>query len=81
LVHLLDLLPQPALLACRARFFVALDVELEGETTLDAGEDLEVVLAHPEEVDRMIEDGRIHNAMTVMAVKLAQEAGHLRGKK
>ncbi len=81
LVHLLDLWPQPALLNCRARFFVALDVAPQGEMTPDAGEDLEVVLAAPDEVDRMIEDGRIHNAMTVLALKLAREAGHLGDKK
>jgi len=81
LVHLLDLWPQPALLACRVRFFAALDVELAGEMTPDAGEDLEVILVDPNQVDDLVASGEIHNAMTVMAVKLAQEAGHLRGNK
>jgi ADP-ribose pyrophosphatase len=81
LIHLLDLWPQPALLDCRVRFFIALGVESSGEMTPDAGEDIEVVLAAPEEVDRMIEGGLIHNAMTVLALKLAREAGHLEGRR
>jgi 8-oxo-dGTP pyrophosphatase MutT (NUDIX family) len=81
MVHLLDLWPQPALLNCRARFFAALDVEPQGEISLDAGEDLEVVLVDPDEVDGLVASGEIFNAMTVMAVKLAREAGHLREEK
>jgi 8-oxo-dGTP pyrophosphatase MutT (NUDIX family) len=67
--------PQPALLANRAHFFAARGVELAGEQDQDPGEDLEVVLAPPDEVERLLSRGEIHNAMSVMALGLARRAG------
>jgi 8-oxo-dGTP pyrophosphatase MutT (NUDIX family) len=69
--------PQPALLANRVHIFAATGVALAGALKQDAGEDLEVVLAAPDEVDRLIESGEIHNAMSVMALGLARRAGLL----
>ena len=67
--------PQPALLANQAHFFAAQGVELEGSQEQDAGEDLEVVLATPAEAEAMITRGEIHNAMSIMALGLARQAG------
>ena len=67
--------PQPALIANRVSVFAARGVELTGQPTPDAGEDIEVVLAAPRELDEMMADGRIHNAATIMSILLAQRAG------
>lgn len=69
--------PQPALLANRVHFFAASGVELAGDQEQDAGEDLEVVLAGPGELERLLASGEIHNAMSVMALGLARQAGVL----
>lgn len=69
--------PQPALLANRAHFFAATGVRHAGGQEQDAGEDLEVVLAAPGEIERLLAGGEIHNAMSVMALGLARQAGVL----
>lgn len=69
--------PQPAMLSNRVHFFGALGVEPRGDLQQDEGEDIEVVLVEPDGVRRLIEDGEIHNAMTVMALGLASQAGML----
>jgi ADP-ribose pyrophosphatase len=72
-----SLWPQPAMLANRVHFFAAVPVEPMGPQQLDEGEDVEVVLILPRELDDMIADGRIHNAMTVAALAMARSAGVL----
>ncbi len=69
--------PQPALMSNRVHFFALSGVELEGELEQDEGEDLEVVLLEPEQVPGLVEEGEIHNAMSVMALNLARERGLL----
>ncbi len=69
--------PQPALLANRVHFFALTGVGLQGELEQDEGEDLEVVLLEPGQVPGLVEQGEIHNAMTVMALNLAQGRGLL----
>ncbi|MCB2189184.1 MAG: NUDIX hydrolase [Deltaproteobacteria bacterium] len=75
LVELGSFWPQPALLANQVHFFAAVGVELRGRQEQDPGEDLEVVLVAPEELDRLWADGGMHNAMSVMALGLARQAG------
>ncbi len=70
-----SLWPQPALLSNQVHFFGVLDVELTGPQEQDAGEDLEVVLVDPAEVDEMVKSGQIQSAMTVTALGFAQRAG------
>ncbi|MEW5724859.1 MAG: hypothetical protein AB1896_17235, partial [Thermodesulfobacteriota bacterium] len=67
--------PQPALMANQVCFYAAVGVEKTRAARPDAGEDLEVYLVRPEELESMIDDGRIHNAMTVTALALARRAG------
>ena len=69
--------PQPAMLANRVHFFVAVDLELQGDLQPDAGEDLEVVLVDPAEVEGLAAAGEIQNVMTVTALALARQAGRL----
>ncbi|MBU1349427.1 NUDIX hydrolase [Patescibacteria group bacterium] len=70
-----SLWPQPAMLSNQVHFFAMLDVKQMGSQEQDAGEDIEIVLAYPAEVDEMIASGQIQNAMTVTALGLAQRAG------
>ena len=77
MIALGDLYPQPALLSNRAIFFVAKNVENQRQQELDEGEDIEVVLVNPSEIGPMIQEGRIHNAMTVTALMLAWWSNHL----
>ncbi|KIX12527.1 NUDIX hydrolase [Dethiosulfatarculus sandiegensis] len=72
--HLGTFWPQPAMLANQAHFYLAKGVSLQGPQEQDPGEDIEVVLAWPEEMEEMIAKGRVHNAMTVLAWTLAQKA-------
>lgn len=69
--------PQPALMSNRVHVFASLWVEPQDLQDQDEGEDLEVVLADKDEVWAMAHDGRIHNAMSVMALNLAKGAGLL----
>lgn len=72
-----SLWPQPAMLANRIHFFAASPVEPVGPQRLDEGEDVEVVLIRQQDLDAMIADGSIHNAMTVAALAMARRAGVL----
>jgi len=72
-----DFWPQPALLANRVHFFALTGVELVGELEQDEGEDLEVVLLEPSDVQALLERREIHNAMSVMALNLARQQGVL----
>jgi hypothetical protein len=65
------------MMANRVHFFGLKGVELQGEQEQDSGEDLEVVLVPPAELDAMMQRGDIHNAMTVTALGLARQAGLL----
>jgi len=69
--------PQPALFSNHLWVFLAKDVALKGRQTQDAGEDIDVVLMPPEQIQARIAVGEINNAMTVAALFLAQLAGHL----
>jgi len=69
--------PQPALLSNRVHFFLARGVRLRQAPSLDHGEDMDVVLLAPEEALRMSADGRIHNAMSLLALQLARAGGWL----
>ncbi|MBI3993073.1 MAG: NUDIX hydrolase [Candidatus Lambdaproteobacteria bacterium] len=69
--------PQPALLSNRVHFFLARGVQPRREPALDHGEDLEVVLLAPGEAAKMAADGRMHNAMSIMALHLARAGGWL----
>jgi hypothetical protein len=51
------------------------DARQTADQEQDAGEDIEIVLADPAEVDEMIARGQIQNAMTVIALGLARQAG------
>ncbi|BEQ13816.1 NUDIX hydrolase [Desulfoferula mesophila] len=72
--------PQPALLANRVHFVAATGMVPTGAQEQDAGEDIEVVLVAPDELERLLADGEIHNAMSVMALGLASQAGVLSGR-
>ncbi len=65
-----ELAPQPALLATRARFFLARGVARVAEPRPDPGEDLEVQLIDAGAVDALVRAGEIHNAMAVAALTL-----------
>lgn len=65
------LMPQPALLANRVHIYLAQPVAPVAARQLDAGEDIEVVLVHPDRVGALVASGEIHNAMTVTALALA----------
>ncbi|MCX7175375.1 MAG: NUDIX hydrolase [Proteobacteria bacterium] len=69
--------PQPALLSNRLWVYLALDVNPIAAQNLDAGEDIEVTLIAPKELGACIARGEINNAMTLAALYLAQQSGHL----
>jgi ADP-ribose pyrophosphatase len=69
--------PQPAMLSNKVHFFGMRDVEIKGPQEQDAGEDLEVVLADPADIDQMLKNSDIQSAMTVLALAFAQRAGML----
>ncbi len=69
--------PQPALLTNKVHLFGMPDVERKGPQKQDAGEDLEVVLAEPVEMEGMMRSGQIQSAMTVIALDFAERAGML----
>lgn len=69
--------PQPALLSNRVHFFLARGVQPQQARSLDHGEDMDVVLLTPDEAIHMATDGRIHNAMSIMALQLARAGGWL----
>lgn len=69
--------PQPAMLANQVHFFAATGLTVQGDLQQDGGEDLEVVLVEPGQVERLMEQGEIQNVMTVTALGLAQRAGWL----
>jgi 8-oxo-dGTP pyrophosphatase MutT (NUDIX family) len=73
--HLGDLYPQPAMLANKACFYAAIGVEKTDNIRLEEGEDVAVQTIRPEEIDGLIGEGRIHNAMTVTALAMARRAG------
>jgi 8-oxo-dGTP pyrophosphatase MutT (NUDIX family) len=75
LFHLGSYWPQPAMLANQAHFYMARDVILQGPQEQDPGEDIDVVLLWPEEMEEMIAAGKVHSAMTVLVWTLAQQAG------
>ncbi len=77
LVHLGELRPQPALMSNRARIYLARGVRRLAEPAPDAGEDIDVVLIEPRELQGRIAAGEIHNAMTVAALALASFGGHV----
>lgn len=67
--------PQPALLANRVHFFAVRDAQQVGAQEQDAGEDIEIVLIDPVGIDELVNSGQIQNAMTVLALGLARQAG------
>jgi len=72
-----QLRPQPALLANRVWIYLAEDVRPMSAQNLDAGEDIEIDLVDPKQLSERIASGEINNAMTVAALFLAQQSGHL----
>jgi ADP-ribose pyrophosphatase len=70
-----SLWPQPALLSNQVHCFAMQDARRTAAQEQDAGEDIEIVLADPAEVEEMIASGQIKNAMTVLALGLARQAG------
>jgi 8-oxo-dGTP pyrophosphatase MutT (NUDIX family) len=66
-----QLRPQPALLSNRAWIYLARGVQATTAQNLDAGEDIDVVLLDPQEIQSHIASGDINNAMTVAALGLA----------
>ena len=72
-----ELRPQPALLSNQVRIYLARGVRIIRAPRLDAGEDIEVVLLDPHEVNERIARAEINNAMTVAALGLARFGGYL----
>lgn len=62
--------PNPALLNCRAHFFVAEGAALVSGTALEPTEDVEVVLVPLREARRLVETGAITNATHLAALLL-----------
>lgn len=71
--------PNPALLSNRCFFFAAMGVRQTGAQELEETEDVTVVLVPRLEIDRMIADGEIANALMIAGLKRfelwAQRAG------
>jgi ADP-ribose pyrophosphatase len=61
--------PNPAVQNNRAHMFLAEDCELEGALSLDAGEDIEVVLASVEEAFALLARGEISHALVAVALQ------------
>ncbi len=76
-VRLGELWPQPAFLANRVCMFLATGLSPKRAPRPDPDEEIEVVLIDPAEVDRLIGEGEIHNAMTVTALALARAGDYL----
>lgn len=70
-----ELMPQPALLATRAHFFLARDVRALAPPRPDPGEDITVELIAPTALAGLLARGEIHNAMSVAALALLRRAG------
>ncbi|HEY5790451.1 MAG TPA: NUDIX hydrolase [Gammaproteobacteria bacterium] len=64
--------PQSALFSNRVHVFLAEPVTRRAAITQDAGEDLEVVLAAPSELARLVETGEIENTLTLAVLALAR---------
>jgi ADP-ribose pyrophosphatase len=67
--------PQPALLANRVHFFATRNAQQVSAQEQDAGEDIEIVLIDPLEIEELVNSGQIQNAMTVIALGRARQAG------
>ena len=72
--------PNPAILSNRLHMFLAEGCVQEGELTLDAGEDIEVVPVPLAEVVDMLERGELSHALVAVTVHryLLHRAGKLR---
>ncbi len=70
IVYLGETYPQPALISNKAFFFLAKNVILKSNQSLDEGEDIEVVLYDINEVEKSIREGKITHALTITALYL-----------
>jgi 8-oxo-dGTP pyrophosphatase MutT (NUDIX family) len=68
MVKLGECYPQPAILSNRCFFYLAVDVEKVGESALDAGEDIDLVMVPKEEVLTMLTNGEITNGTVQLAL-------------
>lgn len=69
--------PQPALFTNRVHLFLAQDVKQVSALSPDAGEDIEVELVRPGDLNKLIQSGQIENAITLASLTLARCSGHL----
>jgi 8-oxo-dGTP pyrophosphatase MutT (NUDIX family) len=60
--------PQPAILSNQCYFYLAENVEKVGQSNLDAGEDIDIVLVPSHEAAAMLERGEITNGMVQLAL-------------
>lgn len=66
--------PNPAFQTNRCHTFLARDALPEGRMKLDPGEEIEVVLASPGEVARMVRQGEIRHSLVIAALFWSQTA-------
>jgi ADP-ribose pyrophosphatase len=69
--------PNPALMNNRCHMFVAQGVELAGPTAWDHTEELEVVTVPLADVPALIREGKVTNALTVVAFHLLHVSGSM----
>lgn len=72
-----DFSPQPALFTNRIHLFLAQDVKQVSDLSPDAGEDIEVMLVRPDDINQLIQSGQIENAITMASLTLARCSGQL----